>query len=104
MAVWLGKKKMGEVGLENKESEQTNIFQHHSGEKSNSRDSTSKATASSIFAPDTTFIGSALCFQISLPPKSWQFFFQRKFEVEKRDYSKEFGGEIPELVNKNLKV
>ena len=44
------------------------------------------------------------CFEIAIAPKSRQFFFQRKFEVEKRDYTKEFGGEFPELVNKNLKV
>ena len=45
------------------------------------------------------------CFEIAIRPKSGQFFFQRKFEVEKRDYAEEFGREIPEeLVNKNLKL
>ena len=44
------------------------------------------------------------CFEIAIAPKSRQFFFQRKFEVEKRDYTKEFGREIPGLVDKNLKL
>ena len=97
---------MGEVGLENKEGEHTNIPNQRRPQTTRSQHQKCVFYINffSLILHVLYQIDRERCFEIAIPPKSWQFFFQRKFEVEKRDYTKEFGREIPELVNKNLKV
>ena len=94
---------MGEVGLENKEREQTNIFQHYSGEiptpqwrKFNRAVEKNQTTFYSVFfffkrvhylfdhflsfhsaGPDTRFIGSDV-FSNFYPPKILAIFLSKK--------------------------
>ena len=78
---------------------ETEILIPHEGQHASG---TYTSRAATLFFLDQ--IKREWCFEIAIAPKSRQFFFQRKFEVEKRDYTKEFGREIPGLVDKNLKL